>query len=886
MASGIHESFAQFLIEKINEWDPDINTSEGSQFYQRVISPALLRLGPDPTDTSAEQVIIDRIQSHDPEIMTERGSGVRDTLVTPLEAILEPFRRFARTLILRGSWQNVDSLTDEEVDDLAARIFLTRDTGEYASGSLRLKFASPRSVTVTTTNIAYAGALRFIPSAAQSISITEMATNRTGSYYYFDVNLISEKAGVDYNVDAGTITSMDGIPGLLSVEQRYDFADGRSKQTNAEMKDAAEIAIAVRNLVTERSLRTVLPQQFPAAQIQEVIGRGDALMERDLVRGPTQVSGIPQGIIGPRAPSIILSDALHIGGFTDVWIRPVAASSSVQETVDVENLTDEGLIVFHSTTGSVNAGTPTELNDVRSFFTEDDGGLLPVVDGDFITVEGLLTSGHHTEFTVDTGGVADKTLTTTGAISGTSIASKSYEVRRRVPGWIHLSLDTVVAEADDTPLLDSNGDPYLPVPGRLLTSEGVAADQNIGRSNVSLPLLYVEQIELLNAITKQPTGELVPEADPIVHYVLDRVSSAKVWIRTLYRLPTRYSPGSGTKFYTLNAATYYEASELTGVGTVSGADTISTDVDYTNLYASEDPSRFVRVGDLLILDIGGTQYANHITEIHVGGDTKEYRVDGTIPGSGTGTVVMVQGTTKGLMDSSTYQNGMGLYFFDWIAERVVGTKQEVGTTVATPADSVVSQGWRVLPRLEGYSFSTLEEPILQISEMINDTTDLTLGARHVRITYRTTPLIAEIQDYLDEDEERTPAAHILARRTIPARVHLAMSYTGGLVSGEPSVSAARTALQDFIEEGSNALNATNLSNVLEELDASKVVYPFSTVVEYLGKSRAGKFGYGKFLSFHGFDGAVLPTASDSIVDWYRVADYTPGSVEPDKEGSS
>jgi hypothetical protein len=878
MASGIHESFAQFLIEKMQEWDPNLDISKGSQFYQQVIAPALLRLGPDPTHTDAEQVIIDRVQSHDPEITIEQGSGVRDILITPLDAVLEPLRRFARTLVLRGSWLNVDSLTEEEVDDLAARIFLTRDMGEYATGSLRLKFASPRSVTVTTTNISYAGSLRFIPSSAQSISISEMASNRAGAYYYFDVNLIAENAGDAYNVEAGSITSMDGVPGLLSVEQRFDFSKGRAKQTNAELRDAAEIAIAVRNLVTERSLRTVLPQQFPAAIVQEVVGRNSALMERDLVRGPTQVAGIPQGIIGPEAPDLVLSDKLHIGGFTDIWIRPSASSSSIQETVDVENLTDEGVLVFHSMTGAVNGGTPEVLNDVRGFFTEEDGGFLPVQAGDFAIVEGLLTSGHHTEFTVDSGGVADKSLTMSSNISITSLSNRSYEIRRRIDGWIHISLDTLVAEQDGSALSDGNGDPYLPVPGKLLSSEGIVSDQNIGLNNVSLPLFYIEQIEILDAITKQPTGELVPEADPVVHYLMDRVSSSKVWIRTIYRLPTRYSPGAGTKFYTLDATTYYEGAEQTGTGTVSGVDTVSTTVDYATAYASEYASRQIQVGDLLIFNDGGTLYSHHITEVNVGGDPLEYRVDGSLPVPTTGgTVTFVQATTAALM---TLQNDMDLYYFDFIAERVTGSRQEIGTTVSTPTGGVIAQGWRVIPRLEGYSFSTLEEPILQISELVNDTVDLTTGARHIRLTYRTTPLVAEIQAFLDEDEERVPSAHLLARRTIPARVHIAMHYTPGTVTNQPAVSVARTALEEFIEEGSHALNATNLSNVLEDLGASKVVYPFSVVVEYAGKSRSGKYGYGKFMSFHGYDGAVLPLAVDSIVGWYSVADYTPGSVEP------
>lgn len=905
MALTVNEGIATLLRERMLLFDPEVDTAVGSRFDRVVVTPLMARLGPDPTDTDALQLVIDRVRAYDANYSTEPGSGIRDILINPLAMILEPYRRIAHTIVTRGSWENIEQLTESEADIKSNNIFYARDAGGYATGSLRLKFTTPRGVVVTSVNIARAGALRFIPTRTQTITATKMATQTSGSYYYFDILVTSENPGDEYNLPAGSVNSIDSVSGCVGIEQLYDFIDGRARQTNVELKAAAELAITVRNLVNNRSIQTVLPDadHFPAIDRMEIVGRMDPAMERDLVRGGTNlIAGIPQGVKGSAAPDIVIGGAIHIGGFTDIWIHATGTDSDVEESVDILSVADEGLLVCWSATGDINSATPRRLYDTRLWFTETDGSYMPVLVGDYIIVQGLLDGTfQHQEFDITT--VADGYVDVDPGgpiLSAVDLTDVSYEVRRRVSGYIHLSLDTLVAEDSDGPLLTSTGDPYLPAPGRELESEGYAATKNVAASNVSLPLFYISKLDILNNTFSpaEVTGEIVPEADPIVYYIVDRVAETKVWVRAIYRYPTRFAPLYGTKFYTLGADEYYTAANVPAASytfpvTLTAADEVLITWVGVKTYAAEYPSREVRVGDYLqVTTVGGDILVSPIIALDFGAPGNVKVAESIFPTTpaAIADVRFLQGATYAEMDSGILtppiagQDDMGFYYYDFIAERAGTLEQEIGTTLATPPPGgIYSQGWRVSARLEGYSFSTLEEPLLEITEFINDTLDITstspTNSNHFRVTYYTTPFVAEVQSFLDSGDEYIPSEDMLVRRMVPARVHTAIKYLADTVTGSPTESVAVAALRESIANVGSGLSATALSNVVEELGAYKVTYPFSVIVEYSGKSRSGKNHYGNLMSFHGYDGCILPEgAVGSIVSLYRMAQFIPGSV--------
>jgi hypothetical protein len=227
---------------------------------------------------------------------------------------------------------------------------------------------------------------------------------------------------------------------------------------------------------------------------------------------------------------------------------------------------------------------------------------------------------------------------------------------------------------------------------------------------------------------------------------------------------------------------------------------------------------------------------------------------------------------------------MGFYYFDFIASTVGASSLVNGTSLSTPTGSIVSQGWRVEPRRESETYSTREEPVLRITNTINDTRDMTAVATSVRVTYTSTPLVRQIQEFFESDDERSPSEDTLARRMPPAVVHLSLYYRPSTTSGLPAESTAEDALEAKIRETTSGVSATELSNVVEALDASEVTYPFFVVVEYQGKRRGGKDGFGRFLSFRSGNGTILPdNFVESVSQSYRFAHFIPGNINTIRE---
>lgn len=889
MSMTVLDSLVTFLRECVARFDPDIDTGTASRFYQTVLSPLLARLGPDPTETDAAQLIQDRLLFYDPELDISPGSGIYDTFIGPLSTVLEPYRQISRLMLLRQSWENAGLMTEEEGDRLASNTFFSRDPGDRASGTIRLLFGVPSSKTISPANVAFAGSLRFVPVRTQVISVAVMATQVVNGYYFMDVALIAEKPGKEYEIAANSITRIDGVSGHIGIQQPKKFTGGRARQDNLALKEAAELSLTVRNLVSQKSLKAVLPdvRHFPGlSNALGVVGRGHPLMERDVLRGPFSVGGIPQGIRGGTNPSLGIPGTVHLGGFTDVWAAPAVLDDDIEETLDIVNIFDEGVLVFLSETGVFSPNGSGNLFDSYAFFTEEDGAYLPIEEGDIVYLQGVLDGEFHEEFVVDD--VDDQEL---GFSTSIPAGEGSYEVRRRIPGIISISLDTLAAEVDGEVVLDNDGNPLLPVPGRTHAAEEEASDRNIATQNISLPLFRIKQVELLDPVSDQPSGVLVPEADAVVFYIQDRVSSTEVLIRALFRLPTRFSPltyildigGSpitpktNARFFSLDETRVYKPTFLFDPGTPTGISTtvVQTSIPFGTPFSDNYPGRIPRAGDFMVLTGGDESFSMILSVTNSGGNMRFTLEDAivAVPGTYDGAFVL-QGTVASDMD---VQEDTELYYFDFIAQRIVGSAESLGETVSAPTGTLFAQGWRLVPRLEGYSFSTLEDVILQISEKINDDVDLTVGSVGIRVTYLTTPLIAQMQTFVDGDEERLVGEDVLVRRKPPALVHLALHYKPDAVTSTPDANTATAALVDAVNSG-EIMNATALSNVLEALGAREVVYPFATVVECEGRSRSGKSSSGRLLSYRSQNGMVLPSASEVLVLFHALSQFRAGKV--------
>lgn len=278
------EALKSYLEDRLRAIVPDIDVDPGSPAQTDFIEPILARLGTDPFETDIGAFITDRFAQEFPDLYASDPGVVQELFSDPLQIILEPFKREIATVGRNQSLQDPDLLSDEDADALVANWFQDRDTGGYATGTVRIYFANPTTVQVQNNPATTPAGLTFLPTGMPFISAEEMAFNRSGSLFYVDVAYRAEQPGDQYNVEAGSITAVEGLFGVVKVTNLRKFENGSPAQDTPTFVAQAKESLAEHSMVTRRGAFARSLQAF-RGQIRavQVVGARDPEMQRDIL---------------------------------------------------------------------------------------------------------------------------------------------------------------------------------------------------------------------------------------------------------------------------------------------------------------------------------------------------------------------------------------------------------------------------------------------------------------------------------------------------------------------------------------------------------------------------------------------------------------------------
>ena len=276
------QQIKDLLLEKMEAYDPTLNTAEGSAFYAQVVAPVFSALGVDPFDTDIEEFLLTRLRQEFPSIPAEKGDAIVDLLIRPLQLLLESFKRELQIIRAGQSVNNSDVMRLSDAEDLASNFFVTRRTGSRASGIVRLYFSQPTFVSIlVTTQFRSDQGLIFFPNIPQFFRPETVAVQRSGDQYYIDVTVTAESEGDEYNVEQNTITSVAGINGVSRVTNLFEFGGGNLAETGPELLSRTKASLTERSLNTRRGIRARMFSEFTDIRNMEVVGYGDPEMKRD-----------------------------------------------------------------------------------------------------------------------------------------------------------------------------------------------------------------------------------------------------------------------------------------------------------------------------------------------------------------------------------------------------------------------------------------------------------------------------------------------------------------------------------------------------------------------------------------------------------------------------
>ena len=100
------QDLQSYIEERLLDWDPDIDISDGSPAQVTIVEPLVRRFTPDPFEMDVPTFIRTRLEQEYTELNIDESDALMDLLVKPMEALLDPVIReveFLRTTTARSS---------------------------------------------------------------------------------------------------------------------------------------------------------------------------------------------------------------------------------------------------------------------------------------------------------------------------------------------------------------------------------------------------------------------------------------------------------------------------------------------------------------------------------------------------------------------------------------------------------------------------------------------------------------------------------------------------------------------------------------------------------------------------------------------------------------
>lgn len=279
-----------------------------------------------PTDVArAETFIASLLTDNVPEGQYGKGTALRDLTVKAFAFIFAHLQKETAQVKALQSLLNVQSIavsTDPNIDRnvtvatdaILSNWFITRKPGGFSRGIVTVVVSKKQDYLIKRNQrFQYNNALLFYPDTEGTTTdvlipsrdlSTLVTTNGTVEGYQFNLRVIAAKTGSVYDVEAADwIDSGNFSPFVIRLFSSEKFSGGENKETTDTLISRSNTAIAVRNLINNRSIDATLRDRFTDIKRLVTIGMGDPEMRRDILQDSA------------------VTNFLHLGGHYDVYVE-------------------------------------------------------------------------------------------------------------------------------------------------------------------------------------------------------------------------------------------------------------------------------------------------------------------------------------------------------------------------------------------------------------------------------------------------------------------------------------------------------------------------------------------------------------------------------------
>ena len=273
-------------------------------------------------------MLIKALQEVRPDIDVSQGTAIADTTIKAFMRLISPNVRAIESMHFRNSIRNAAFLSRVDMDDLQANWYLNRHQGSRATGTVRLFFDVAQDINLSVGSLVVSNEdnIAFLNPNAVFFDALTVQTNVEDGRFFVDVDVESVDIG-NFPTPAGTVSKLEAGPsGISGITNIDDFYAGEEIESNIDFGLRGERAITVRNLVNNRSILTTLLEEFQFLNNVQVVGYGDAEMQRDTINLREIINLInnsPDTNIPVEVPNLSETsiENFHVGNKTDIYIN-------------------------------------------------------------------------------------------------------------------------------------------------------------------------------------------------------------------------------------------------------------------------------------------------------------------------------------------------------------------------------------------------------------------------------------------------------------------------------------------------------------------------------------------------------------------------------------
>jgi hypothetical protein len=348
-----------------------------------------------------------KLRENFPNFNIREGSAYRDMLIKPASLLIQPFRDQLQIVKRNVSISNFALMLDDEFDALVANVFVDRRIGDFATGTVRLFFNTPTDTLIgTDVNVFTEDGRVYRPIEPVAFTGSQMSQNIDGIFFYVDIQVQAVERGSDQDADTNEVNFISGGPlEVVQVTNQTPISAGADRETNTRLFARSRDSISVRDLVTERAINAVVPENFNAIREVLAFGFGDDEMERDLSRVIMERTRIVSAVTGEASVSSAQLTDTTID-FLDREVVPGMIFTIVSGATTTEGQT---------------VGVICRVIDADTIEIADPGSGTFEFDGNFTDIVYTIDSQRPIE-PVHTGGKVDINMSTT------TLAQKSTDV--------------------------------------------------------------------------------------------------------------------------------------------------------------------------------------------------------------------------------------------------------------------------------------------------------------------------------------------------------------------------------------------------------------------------------------------------------------------------